>query len=280
MSYKRINVEEARELIERGNAVVVDVRDPDSYKAGHIPGAESVDDGNVRDFIERADFERPLIVSCYHGNMSQGAAEYFSTNGFKEAYSLDGGYEAWLSFDPHEPPSQPPPLGLALSDLPDTARIWIYGAEEPLTGEQCQALQEHMARFLAEWNSHQQKVMPGWQLVHDQFVIIGGDESATNLSGCSIDSMFHALEDFNRASGLKFGSSGNQVFYRDSAGAVRSVDRLGFAELAKQGAVSEETIVFNNVIRTVGEFLAGRWEVPMRDSWHMDVFGKSLASSS
>jgi thiosulfate sulfurtransferase len=279
MSYKRIKVEEARELIEASNARVADVRDPGSYKAGHIPGAESIDDMNLRSFIEGADFDRPLIVCCYHGNMSQGAAEYFSTNGFKETYSLDGGYEAWQSHSV-APPSRPAAQAPGISDLPETARVWIYGAEEALTVTQCQALKAHMEGFLAEWNSHQQKVMPGWQLVHDQFVIISADETTMNISGCSIDSMFHALEAFNRASGLKFASSGNQVFYRDNTGVVCCVDRPTFGKLAKQGAVTEETIVFNNVIQTVGEFVALRWEVPMRDSWHMEVFGKSLARSS
>ena len=279
MSYKRINVEEARELIAVNNARVVDVRDTDSYTAGRIPGAESVDDTNVRAFIEGADFDRPLIVCCYHGNMSQGAAEYFSANGFKETYSLDGGYEAWQAHSGGTP-LRPAADGMGISDLPETARVWIYGAEEALTVPQCQALDAHMEGFLAKWNSHQQKVMPGWRLVHDQFVIISADETAMNLSGCSIDSMFHALEAFNRASGVEFASSGNQVFYRDDTGAVLCVDRLTFRSLAKQGAVNEETIVFNNVIQTVGEFVAGRWEVPMRESWHIEVFGKSLMSSS
>ena len=279
MSYRRINVEEARELIEASHARVADVRDPDSYKAGHIPGAECIDDTNVRAFIEGADLDRPLIVCCYHGNMSQGAAEYLSTNGFKETYSLDGGYEAWQSQSSGSR-GQPAAARLRISDLPETARVWVYGAEESLTREQCQALEAHMGRFLAEWKSHQQKVMPGWQLLHDQFVIISADETAMNLSGCSIDSMFHALEGFNRASGLRFASSGNQVFYRDNSGAVRCVDRITFRSLAKQGAVNEETVVFNNVIQTVGDLVAGRWEVPMRDSWHMDVFGKFLMPMS
>ena len=102
MSYKRINVEEARELIERGNAVVVDVRDPDSHRAGHIRGSLHIDNGNVQDFIERTDLGRPLIAYCYHGNMSQGAADYFNRNGFTTTYSMDGGYEAWESVDPKD----------------------------------------------------------------------------------------------------------------------------------------------------------------------------------
>ncbi len=95
MAYTRIDVARARELMEKSNAAVVDVRDAASYGAGHIPGAEAVDQANVETFLDTADRSRPLIVCCYHGNMSQGAADYFNQKGFTETYSLDGGYEAW-----------------------------------------------------------------------------------------------------------------------------------------------------------------------------------------
>ena len=95
MAYMRIDIAQARELIERRNASVVDVRDPASYEAGHIRGAEAVDQANVPAFVQTADRSRPLIVCCYHGNLSQDAADYFSQHGFTDTYSLDGGYEAW-----------------------------------------------------------------------------------------------------------------------------------------------------------------------------------------
>ena len=53
MSYKRINVQEARELIENSNAQVIDVRDPASYQAGHIPDAEAVHAASHRVLLPR-----------------------------------------------------------------------------------------------------------------------------------------------------------------------------------------------------------------------------------
>ena len=167
---------------------------------------------------------------------------------------------------------------LSFSDLPATARIWIYGAERGLGSDQVQSLHDHMAQFMADWQSHGRPVTPSWQLVHDRFVMIGADEAAFDLSGCSIDSMFRTLEDFNRVSRLNFTNSGGQVFYRDTAGAIQCVDRFAFGDLAKQGAVNANTVVFNNTVSTIGDLNAGKWETPMRDSWHMDVFGKSLVS--
>lgn len=279
MSFKRINVREASELIDNRNAQVVDVRDQPTYQAGHIPGAQIVDDSNVQEFLRTGDFKRPVVVCCYHGNMSQGAADYFNRNGFEETYSLDGGYEAWAAFQVNPPPSEPG-TNPEFSDLTETARAWVYGAEQPLTPDQIQALQKHMAGFMAEWQSHGRPVTPNWQLVHDRFVIIGADEAAFELSGCSIDSMVRTLDAFNRTAGLNFTNSGSKVFYRDHEGTIQCVDRIAFGELAKDGAISNETIVFDNTIATVGHFLTGQWEKPMHESWHMDVFGKNLPSST
>ena len=56
----------------------------------------------LADFIAHADFDRPLIVACYHGNSSQGAAAYLAHQGFAEVYSLDGGFELWRATYPNE----------------------------------------------------------------------------------------------------------------------------------------------------------------------------------
>ncbi|MDP1930089.1 MAG: thiosulfate sulfurtransferase GlpE [Gammaproteobacteria bacterium] len=94
MSFIRINAAQARELIAE-NAIVVDIRDPQSFSVGSIENAVHIDGDNVDEFISSSDLTRPLIVCCYHGNTSQSAAAYFSENGFLQTYSLDGGYEAW-----------------------------------------------------------------------------------------------------------------------------------------------------------------------------------------
>lgn len=98
MSFIRINVEQARELIA-DNALVVDIRDSHSFASGAMPGAVQLDGDNVESFIQNSDHSRPLIVCCYHGNSSQEAAQFFTQRGFDQTYSLDGGYEAWADSD-------------------------------------------------------------------------------------------------------------------------------------------------------------------------------------
>ena len=93
--FKELDPHKAQEMVEEGSVNVIDIRDPGSYSAGHIPSAVSLNDTNVKEFIGSTDKEKPLIVYCYHGISSRGAAEYLSQNGFKEVYSMTGGFEAW-----------------------------------------------------------------------------------------------------------------------------------------------------------------------------------------
>lgn len=97
MSYKRISIAEAKALIDRGGATIGDVRDADAYRSGRIEGAHHVEQETLEDFLRMAPKDKPLILYCYHGNSSQGAANYFHGLGYEEVYSVDGGYEAWRS---------------------------------------------------------------------------------------------------------------------------------------------------------------------------------------
>lgn len=96
-NFKRISVDEAQQLIaeQAAQVQIVDIRDDESYENGHIESAFHLHNSNLQEFISSADPEQPLLVYCYHGHMSQGAAAFLAEQGFGETYSLDGGYEAW-----------------------------------------------------------------------------------------------------------------------------------------------------------------------------------------
>jgi thiosulfate sulfurtransferase len=93
--FREITTEEAGKMLEAGKAVFVDVRDPASYEAAHVPGAKLLTDANVEDFVAKTDKKKPVVCYCYHGHTSQGAAAYLMEQGFQEVYSVIGGFESW-----------------------------------------------------------------------------------------------------------------------------------------------------------------------------------------
>lgn len=101
-NYARLSSEDAYQMLLDGNVKFVDIRDPDSYNAGRIVDAEHMDNSTMQAFIDAADLDVPLIVCCYHGNMSQSAGAYLAEKGFSRVYSLDGGYAEWVAKYPDE----------------------------------------------------------------------------------------------------------------------------------------------------------------------------------
>jgi len=99
-SVRQIDVHKVKEMEDNASATIVDIRDPASYQTGHIPNAIHLSDNTVQQFILDTDKEKPLVIYCYHGISSQGAAAYFSEQGFKEVSSMIGGFAGWSSAYP------------------------------------------------------------------------------------------------------------------------------------------------------------------------------------
>jgi hypothetical protein len=159
---------------------------------------------------------------------------------------------------------------ISFEQLPDKARLWIFPADRPLSPEERAGLTAAVTESLAAWNAHGSPVRWGQTLVKDQVLLIGVDETHTELSGCSIDSCIDRIRQLERDLDTGFLDHG-RVFYREGE-RLTFVSRPAFRALAEAGAVGPDTVVYDNVLQTVGEYRHGRWEVPARDSWHARAF--------
>jgi adenylyltransferase/sulfurtransferase len=92
-----IDATQARDRIESGEPVVVDVREQDEWDEGHIAGAVHVPRGHLESRIERLapDTGRPVIVYCSAGNRSAFAAKTLADLGYEDVVSLAGGFTDW-----------------------------------------------------------------------------------------------------------------------------------------------------------------------------------------
>src|SRR5437867_12106724 len=93
--FESIDIHRAKEMIDQGEIILVDIRDPESYKQAHIKSSVLVNDSNLSDFLRNADRNKSLICYCYHGFTSQSAAQFFKQQGFREVYSIEGGFEEY-----------------------------------------------------------------------------------------------------------------------------------------------------------------------------------------
>ncbi len=130
---KEISADDALARLEAGDATFIDVRDGGSFRSGHIPGAQSVGDHNITEFVAREDKSRTVVVYCYHGNSSRGGAAYLQENGFADVFSMRGGFGAWGGGKPVEK-APPPPPPQASDRQPASAEMFDIPEPKPETG--------------------------------------------------------------------------------------------------------------------------------------------------
>ena len=97
--FKRIGLEEAKQLMEGGNLRVIDVRNPDEWAAGHIPVAQHVPLPQIVNNPEVSlpgDKDQPQLFVCAVGERSVIACEVAAMLGYKEIYNLQGGTNLWI----------------------------------------------------------------------------------------------------------------------------------------------------------------------------------------
>lgn len=171
------------------------------------------------------------------------------------------------------------PVGLSsLAALPDRSRVWLFTTAAHLTEAMAAVVETELNAFVADWKSHGQPVHGGFAICDQRFIIVAADETHNDVSGCSIDSMFHAVQAAVARAGVPLADTAD-IAYRGPNG-VELVDRPTFRRLVREGVIRPETPVFDGTVRTLGEVRAGRWERPFAESWHAEHFALAAAGKS
>ncbi|MGH7815687.1 MAG: molybdopterin-synthase adenylyltransferase MoeB [Candidatus Binataceae bacterium] len=94
---KQIDIDEARRMTEQPEPVLIDVRESDEWRQGHIPNAVFIPRGFLELRIEEKvpDHKTPVILQCASGTRSLLAARTLRELGYENVYNLIGGFNAW-----------------------------------------------------------------------------------------------------------------------------------------------------------------------------------------
>ncbi|HEX8461488.1 MAG TPA: hypothetical protein VF623_08655 [Segetibacter sp.] len=155
------------------------------------------------------------------------------------------------------------------------SRVWIYQANKELTAEQTTQIQQQLNAFAQSWTAHNNQLQATGIVHYNRFLILVVDENQAGASGCSIDKSVRFMKELEQQFAINLFDRFN-LAYRDGE-IIRSVSRNEFEELIKAGIITDNTVVFNNLVQTLAE-LETKWEVPLKDSWHIQLFGGLLVS--
>ena len=148
---------------------------------------------------------------------------------------------------------------------PDASRVWIYQAAQPFPKEELDRVNEDIQRFATEWTSHNVQLKATGGLIHDYFVVLVVDETRAGASGCSIDKSVRFIQYLEQAYRRTMFDRLTFAYLEDEQ--VHTIHRDDLKSAYEQGKISDDTLFFNNLVKTKGEYLKS-WLVPLKESWH------------
>ncbi|MCM4150971.1 ABC transporter ATPase [Arenibacter sp. N53] len=149
--------------------------------------------------------------------------------------------------------------------LPDESRVWIFQASRSFSEEELQQLRQELDTFIADWTAHGSDLRAGYEIRYNRFIILALDQSLNAASGCSIDASVHFIQGLEKKYNMELLDKMNVSYKQGEFVAYKTL--VDFKKMAKQKAVSKNTIVFNNLVTNKHEYL-NHWEVPAEESWH------------
>jgi hypothetical protein len=154
-------------------------------------------------------------------------------------------------------------------NLPNNSRVWIYQSDREFTIIEIEFIASKAAEFINSWTRHGDNLKGSFTIKYNQFLVLAVDENFNNVSGCSIDSSVRFIQKLESELQLDLMDKMNISFKEGED--INLVKLNDFKRFAKEKKVTQETIVFNNMVNTKEDF-ENNWEIPARQSWHKRFF--------
>ncbi len=149
-------------------------------------------------------------------------------------------------------------------ELPDYARVWVYQASKKFTPEEKRLITNKLRSFCEGWNSHGNMMPTSFEIMNDQVLVLGVDESRLGASGCSIDSSVKVLKALEQELQINLTDQG-KVSYKNTEEEILVAPALGIKSNVVSGQITPNTLVINPQIKTK-EDLPNVW-IPAEKSW-------------
>ncbi|MCP4123331.1 MAG: ABC transporter ATPase [Bacteroidetes bacterium] len=148
--------------------------------------------------------------------------------------------------------------------IPATARVWVYMADRAFTTAESEEITKAVGLFAADWASHGQALNSVGELRYNRFVVLTVDENFNAAGGCSIDSSIRFIKELEAKYNVDFFNR-MLVAYKNMDGDIQSALMHDLPALRASGAISDDTIVFNNLVSNKAE-LDNNWQIALSES--------------
>ena len=154
-------------------------------------------------------------------------------------------------------------------DLPEDSKIWIYPSDRKFSDDEMSDIENDLKAFIENWSAHGTGLEASYLLKYNRFIILAVNQEVQPATGCSIDSSVAFIQNLEQKYKVDLLDKMNVTFKNGEHIAHKSL--IDFKRMAKEKAVTANTIVFNNLVNSIEEFNEN-WEVSASDSWHSRFF--------
>lgn len=154
-------------------------------------------------------------------------------------------------------------------NLPENSRIWIYQSNRKFSEQEINEIEKDLKAFVENWSAHGTSLEASYLLKYNRFIILAVNQQVQQATGCSIDASVAFIQNLEQKYQVDLLDKMNVTFKNGEHIAHKSL--IDFKRMAKEKAVTSNTIVFNNLVNTIEEF-NDNWEVPAAESWHSRFF--------
>lgn len=158
---------------------------------------------------------------------------------------------------------------IPFENLPQESRIWIYQSNRKFSDEEVAEIEKDLMQFIENWSAHGTSLEASFTIRYNRFIILSVNQEFHPATGCSIDSSVGFIQNLEQKYSVDLLDKMNVAFKQGEFITYKTL--LEFKKLAKDKSVSENTIVFNNLVNTIEELNEG-WEIPACESWHSRFF--------
>lgn len=159
--------------------------------------------------------------------------------------------------------------------LSEEAKVWIYPSNRKFYPQEVEGLNEQLKTFVGGWKKEDDDFKASFQLKYNRFIIFSVEENA-KLLNADIDIQVSFILQLQKQYEIELLDRMNVCFKQGEYTQYKELK--DFKKLIKNKAVTEKTIVFDNLIQTKQE-LESHWEVPISESWYSRFLKKSKTNS-
>ena len=153
---------------------------------------------------------------------------------------------------------------VAKNELSNNTKVWVYQCDRPFSPEENDKVNAILSEFVTIWESHGKPVKGAYEVIENQFIVIFGDLSFGEVSGCSIDKSVELMRQVQELLNVNLLDKGKVAYKAQNK--VQVVDFKQIKELISNGELSSSTEVFDNSVSTLDEY-ESRWITSAGTTW-------------